>query len=150
MADQLVFSDVQPPSASERGRRTVRKVLIDSIGVQIRLAQSYSDGGKIRKLVSKIARTGTEPSPRRIEVQVTHRSWFWRDYSDDMFYYQVRYANRVIDLSRCGQMTIVGGSTVNDLIASLRLLEVKVTAGDFDDILSSTRRSISASHHRAA
>ncbi len=148
MMESLTFCAVEPPNPIERRQRTARDVLVAAIEVQIRLANSFRSGTIASTSRMKVCQPSSDNSSGRRIVQVRHRSWFWIDRAHQKFYYRPRYGNRVVDLSRCGQPTIFGGGSVDDLVASLLALKALVAAGEFDDLLGATQRGLSAAHTR--
>jgi hypothetical protein len=149
MLDQLTFCCVTPPSSVERRNRSGREILTEAIRIQIRLVEATRNGSFTASCPMRLARNGASPRASAATGKGFHRTWFWQDMADRQYYYQVRYANRVLDLSRVGQTTVVGGSTVDELVASLNRLKALVETGEYDDIIAKARRALSASHSAA-
>lgn len=146
MSAGLIFCNVQPPTMADRRRASSRDILVASIDLQIRIAEAFKIGQGLTTTRLKIHRINSEQSVRKKQVDVRHRRWFWIDCGDGKIYYQVRYGNRIIDLSREGRLTICAGTSIDNLIESYGELKKYVSEGAYDDLIQSTRNALAKQH----
>jgi hypothetical protein len=113
--------------------------VLTSLEIQIEVAKAEAER---RTYIRKAPRWVTDPETgERVhkDVPVRVRKWWWKDCNGTL-YVQVFYANRPVEIKK-GKTSIVLNNPA-DLVPTLEKIRDAVKAGELDQVLKTSRRSI--------
>lgn len=129
------FSASKPPRKAQEGRSS-RQIVLDFIDTQIAIAENQL-GGKPPYTVSKTRFVKDDQGKsHKTQVLTTPRAAFWQDH--DGFVVQLKYGNTPFQFGE-GKNSVVAGSNLADVPATLRAIREAVVSGGFDPLIEKTR-----------
>lgn len=129
----LVFSSDVAPSKANIIKRPPRRVMLDAIDEQIKIAKADLSGETYTNIRHRVVKDA-DGAREKIEAKVVPRRMFWKA-DDGRWLVGLRYGGRIpVELSP-SKPSIVAGADIKDVVAVLEVVREAVNAGEADEAI---------------
>lgn len=128
---QLKLSAEKRPTQEEEKQQRRRNNLVARLEEQLALAKAQDAGQEYLK-TRTVYVDGEDGQRHAVEKRTPLRAWFWQG-TNSVWYIELRYRNRVMDLGKKRTAIVVGDRS--ELVSTIELLIEAASGGEFDRAL---------------